>query len=173
MVLGPALQEPASAYPEARMLPRAAPRPRPGACTLESSLRCLLTLDNLVLRGGVANSRKSTSPRRCWTGASRAGICLSRGAHAAPGFPEASSRRLHPGPALQEVTEAQRPVALTERFGLQDCCTKHDPLRGTIREVDRGLSLAGTQTGRYVRFYSRRRFAKVIHTLSLPKQYTL
>ena len=25
---GPALQEPASAYPEARMLPRAAPRPR-------------------------------------------------------------------------------------------------------------------------------------------------
>ena len=48
---GPALQEPASAYPEARMLPRAAPRPRAGACTLESSLRCLRTSDRLVLRG--------------------------------------------------------------------------------------------------------------------------
>jgi hypothetical protein len=47
--------------------------------------------------GGVGNSRKSTSPRRCWTGASRAGICLPRGAHAAPGCPEAPSRRLHPG----------------------------------------------------------------------------
>jgi hypothetical protein len=155
---GPALQEPASAYPEARMLPRAAPRPRAGACTLESSLRCLRTSDHTVVRGvleirenrhpptmldrrfksrhlltqrraccpglprgpeqapapwsppsaacapriiefsgGVGNSRKSTSPRRCWTGASRAGICFTRGAHAAPGCPEAPSRRLHPG----------------------------------------------------------------------------
>jgi hypothetical protein len=94
---GPALQEPASAYPEARMLPRAAPRPRAGACTLESSLRCLRTSDHRALPGGVGNSRKSTSPRRCWTGASRAGICLPRGAHAAPGCPEAPSRRLHPG----------------------------------------------------------------------------
>jgi hypothetical protein len=215
---GPALQEPASAYPEARMLPRAAPRPRAGACTLESSLRCLrgsfssprgcwkferidlpptmldrrfksrhlltqrraccpglprgpeqapapwsppsaacappiielfrgvleirenrppptmldrrfqsrhlLTqrraccpglprgpeqapapwsppsaacADRLALPGGVGNSRKSTCPRRCWTGASRAGICLPRDAHAAPGCPEAPSRRLHPG----------------------------------------------------------------------------
>ena len=33
------------------MLPRAAPRPRAGACTLESSLRCLRTSDHLVLRG--------------------------------------------------------------------------------------------------------------------------
>ena len=47
----PALQEPASAYPEARMLPRAGPRPRAGSCTLESSLRCLRTSDRLVLRG--------------------------------------------------------------------------------------------------------------------------
>jgi hypothetical protein len=94
---GPALQEPASAYPETRMLPRAAPRPRAGACTLESSLRCLRTSDHRALPGGVGNSRKSTSPRRCWTGASRAGICLPRGAHAAPGCPEAPSRRLHPG----------------------------------------------------------------------------
>jgi hypothetical protein len=94
---GPALQEPASAYPEARMLPRAAPRPRAGACTLESSLRCLRTSDHRALPGGVGNSRKSTFPRRCWTGASRAGICLPRGAHAAPGCPEAPSRRLHPG----------------------------------------------------------------------------
>jgi hypothetical protein len=47
--------------------------------------------------GGVGNSRKSTSPRRCWTGASRAGICLPRDAHAAPGCLEAPSRRLHPG----------------------------------------------------------------------------
>jgi hypothetical protein len=214
----PALQEPASAYPETRMLPRAAPRPRAGACTLESSLRCLrgssssprgcwkferidlpptmldrrfksrhlltqrraccpglprgpeqapapwsppsaacappiielsrgvleirenrphptmldrrfksrhlLTqrraccpglprgpeqapapwsppsaacADHLALPGGVGNSRKSTFTRRCWTGASRAGICLPRGAHAAPGCPEAPSRRLHPG----------------------------------------------------------------------------
>jgi hypothetical protein len=52
---------------------------------------------NIEFSGGVANSRKSTSPRRCWTGASRAGICLPRGAHAAPGCPEAPSRRLHPG----------------------------------------------------------------------------
>jgi hypothetical protein len=153
---GPALQEPASAYPETRMLPRAAPRPRAGACTLESSLRCLcgsssspggcwkfkkidlhptmldrrfksrhlLTqrraccpglprgpeqapapwsppsaacADRLALPGGVGNSRKSTFTRRCWTGASRAGICLPRDAHAAPGCPEAPSRRLHPG----------------------------------------------------------------------------
>jgi hypothetical protein len=94
---GPGLPEPASAYPEARMLPRAAPRPRAGACTLESSLRCLRTSDHRVLPWRVGNSRKSTSPRRCWTGASRAGICLPRGAHAAPGCPEAPSRRLHPG----------------------------------------------------------------------------
>jgi hypothetical protein len=53
--------------------------------------------DRLALPGGVGNSRKSTSPRRCWTGASRAGICLPRDAHAAPGCPEAPSRRLHPG----------------------------------------------------------------------------
>ena len=149
---GPALQEPASAYPEARMLPRAAPRPRACACTLESSLRCLRTSDDLVLRGGVESWKKSTSPptmldrrcksrhlltqrraccpglprgpehapapwsppsaacaprmilfsvgvlkvgknrpppRRCWTGAARAGICLPRGAHAAPGCPDA------------------------------------------------------------------------------------
>ena len=138
------------------MLPRAAPRPRAGACTLASSLRCLRTSDRLVLRGvmkirknrpppgdagavlqepasaypearmlpglprgpeqapapwsppsaacaprivliAVRNSKKSSSPRRCWTGAARAGICLPRGAHAAPGCPEAPSRRLHPG----------------------------------------------------------------------------
>ena len=147
---GAALQEPASAYPEARMLPRAAPRPRAGACTLESSLRCLRTSDRLDLRGvmkirknrpppamlerccksrhlltqrracspGLPRGpeqapapwsppsaacaprivlvlrvemkilKKSTSPRRCWTGAARAGICLPRGAHAAPGCPE-------------------------------------------------------------------------------------
>jgi hypothetical protein len=156
---GPALQEPASAYPEARMLPRAAPRPRAGACTLESSLRCLRTSDHTVVRGvleirenrppptmlerrfksrhllaqrraccpglprgseqapapwsppsaacappiielsrGVLKiPENGPSPRRCWTGASRAGICLPRGAHAAPGCPEAPSRRLHPG----------------------------------------------------------------------------
>jgi hypothetical protein len=79
------------------MLPRAAPRPRAGACTLESSLRCLRTSDHRALPWGVGNSRKSTFPRRCWTGASRAGICLPRDAHAAPGCPEAPSRRLHPG----------------------------------------------------------------------------
>jgi hypothetical protein len=149
---GPALPEPASAYPETRMLPRAAPRPRAGACTLESSLRCLcgsssspggcwkfekidlpptmldrrfktrhlLTqrraccpglprgpehapapwsppsaacADRLALPWGVGK----TCPRRCWTGASRAGICLPRDAHAAPGCPEAPSTRLHPG----------------------------------------------------------------------------
>jgi hypothetical protein len=90
-------QEPASAYPEARMLPRAAPRLRAGAWTLESSLHCLRTSDHRALPWGIGNSGKSTSPRRCWTGASRAGICLPRGAHAAPGCPEAPSRRLHPG----------------------------------------------------------------------------
>ena len=42
---GAALPEPASAYPEARMLPRAAPRPRAGACTLESSLSCLRIIE--------------------------------------------------------------------------------------------------------------------------------
>jgi hypothetical protein len=94
---GPALQEPASAYPEARMLPRAAPRPRAGACTLESSLRCLRTSDHRVLRGLSKNRENRPPPRRCWTGASRAGICLPRDAHAAPGCPEAPSRRLHPG----------------------------------------------------------------------------
>jgi hypothetical protein len=59
---GPALQEPASAYPEARMLPRAAPRPRAGACTLESSLRCLRTSDHRVLRGGVLEIRENRPP---------------------------------------------------------------------------------------------------------------
>ena len=39
----------------------------------------------------------------------------------------------------------------------QACCTSRDPLRDEIREVGRWLSLADTQTGRYVRFYSRRR----------------
>jgi hypothetical protein len=39
----------------------------------------------------------------------------------------------------------------------QACCTKRDPLRDEIREVGRGLLLADTQTGRYVRLYSRRR----------------
>ena len=34
---------------------------------------------------------------------------------------------------------------------------RRDPLRDKIREVGRGLSLADTQTGRYVRLYSRRR----------------
>ena len=34
---------------------------------------------------------------------------------------------------------------------------RRDPLREKIREVGRGLSLADTQTGRYVRLYSRRR----------------
>ena len=42
---GPALQEPASAYTEARMLPRAVPRPRAGACTVESSLSCLRIIE--------------------------------------------------------------------------------------------------------------------------------
>ena len=81
------------------MLPRAAPRPRAGACTLASSLRCLRTSDRLVLRGvmKIRKNRLLASPRRCWSGAARAGICLPRGAHAAPGCPEASSRRLHPG----------------------------------------------------------------------------
>jgi hypothetical protein len=78
------------------MLPRAAPRPRAGACTLESSLRCLRTSDHRVLRG-VFEFKKIDLPRRCWTGASRAGICLPRDAHAALGCPEAPSRRLHPG----------------------------------------------------------------------------
>jgi hypothetical protein len=58
---GPALQEPASAYPEARMLPRAAPRPRAGACTLESSLRCLRTSDHRVLRG-LSKNRENRPP---------------------------------------------------------------------------------------------------------------
>ncbi len=58
---GPALPEPASAYPEARMLPRAAPRPRAGACTLKSSLRCLRTSDRLDLRG-VIKIRKNRPP---------------------------------------------------------------------------------------------------------------
>ena len=35
--------------------------------------------------------------------------------------------------------------------------TRRDPLRVKIREVGRGLSLADTQTGGYVRLYSRRR----------------
>ncbi len=35
--------------------------------------------------------------------------------------------------------------------------SRRDPLRDKIREVGRGLSLADTQTGRYVRLYSRRR----------------
>jgi hypothetical protein len=59
---GPALQEPASAYPEARMLPRAAPRPRAGACTLESSLRCLRTSDHRVLRGMMQIQENRPAP---------------------------------------------------------------------------------------------------------------
>jgi hypothetical protein len=59
---GPALQEPASAYPEARMLPRAAPRPRAGACTLESSLRCLRTSDHRVLPWDVKKYNKIDLP---------------------------------------------------------------------------------------------------------------
>jgi len=46
--------------------------------------------------GGMVH-RRAAAPRRCWTGTARAGICLPRGAHAAPGCPEAPSRRLHPG----------------------------------------------------------------------------
>jgi hypothetical protein len=44
-----------------------------------------------------------------WTimsGASRAGICLRSGAHAAPGCPETPSRRLHPGVLLIKALEA-------------------------------------------------------------------
>ena len=57
----------------------------------------------------------------------------------------------------QGDTEAQRPAARTARSRLQACCTNRDPLRDKIREVGRGLSLADSQTGRYVRLYSRRR----------------
>ena len=35
--------------------------------------------------------------------------------------------------------------------------SRRDPLRDKIREVGMGLSLADTQTGRYMRLYSRRR----------------
>ena len=71
--------------------------------------------------------------------------------------------------------EAQRPAARAARSRLQlrlhahacsshytlnvqqACCTLRDPFRDEISEVGRGLSLADTQTGRYVRLYSRRR----------------
>jgi hypothetical protein len=59
---GPALPEPASAYPETRMLPRAAPRPRARDCTLESSLRCLRTSDHRVLRGVLKIRENRPSP---------------------------------------------------------------------------------------------------------------
>jgi hypothetical protein len=59
---GPALQEPASAYPEARMLPRAAPRPRAGACTLESSLRCLRNSDHRAFPWGYVKNQKNRPP---------------------------------------------------------------------------------------------------------------
>jgi hypothetical protein len=65
-------------------------------CLFSPSLHLVFSLPSRCLHG-VGNSRKSTSPRRCWTGASRAGICLPRDEHAAPGCPEAPSRRLHPG----------------------------------------------------------------------------
>jgi hypothetical protein len=45
--------------------------------------------------------------------------------------------------------EAQEPAVCVAR--------PRDPLRDEIREVGRGLSLADTLTGRYVRLYSRRR----------------
>jgi len=45
------LQEAALARPEARMLPRAAPRPGPGACHPRSSLRCPLPSHHRACRG--------------------------------------------------------------------------------------------------------------------------
>ena len=42
---GPALQEPASAYPEARMLPRAAPTPRGWVVTLGGEMEKELPLN--------------------------------------------------------------------------------------------------------------------------------
>ncbi len=72
-------------------------------------------------------------------------------------------------------TEAQGPAARAARSRLQlrlhahacsshytlnvqqACCTLRDPFRDEISEVGRGLSLADTQTGQYVRLYSRRR----------------
>ena len=51
------------------------------------------------------------------------------------------------------------PAARTARsaYSRLACCTSRDPLRDEIREVGRGLSLADTQQGHYVRLYSRRR----------------
>jgi hypothetical protein len=55
-------------------------------------------------------------------------------------------------------SEAQEPAARTARSRLELALhAQRDPLRDEIRDVGRGLSLADTQTGRYGRFYSRRR----------------
>jgi hypothetical protein len=57
----------------------------------------------------------------------------------------------------QGGTEAQEPAVCTARSRLQLALhAQRDPLRDEIREVGRGLSLADSQTGRYVRLYSRR-----------------
>jgi hypothetical protein len=65
--------------------------------------------------------------------------------------------RCKKGPAQQTVTEAQEPAVCTARSRLQLALhAQRDPLRDEIREVGRGLSLADSQTGRYVRLYSRR-----------------
>jgi hypothetical protein len=58
----------------------------------------------------------------------------------------------------QGDAESQEPVDYTARSRLQLALhAQRDPLRDEMREVDRGLSLADTQTGRYGRLYSRRR----------------
>ena len=75
---------------------------------------------------GDENSKKSTSPRRCWTGAARAGICLPRGAHAAPGCPEAPSRRLHPGvlpPLPAHLGSSCSPWIVFHNFCFLGCCS--------------------------------------------------
>jgi hypothetical protein len=77
----------------------------------------------------------------------------NNGSSEPPGYMASDAPVLTQGDA-----EAQEPAARTARSRLQLVLhAQRDPLRDEIREVDRGLSLADTQTGRYGRLYSRRR----------------
>ena len=89
----------------------------------------------------------------------RHSICLApKGGRKRKDMPHAAfGWRIH---CSVEVTES----STNKQHTLSSLCacrltarTRRYPLRDKIREVGRGLSLADTQTGRYVRLYSRRR----------------
>ena len=108
------------------MLPRAAPRTKAGACTLQSSLRCLRTSDRLVLRGVMKIRKNQPPPGDAGPALQEPAICLPRGAHAAPGCPEAPSRRLHPGvlpPLPAHLGSSCSPWIVFHNFCFLGCCS--------------------------------------------------